>query len=83
MLRFIFVYLGHKQIRAFITHGGLLSTQEAIYHGVPVIGIPLAGDQHINMQRTVSEGTGLVLHLMTMTADDVETALRNITRDSR
>lgn len=37
--------LGHSKIRAFVSHGGLLSTQEAAYHGVPLVGVPLFGDQ--------------------------------------
>lgn len=33
--------LGHKDIKLFITHCGGGSTEEAIYHGVPLIGIPV------------------------------------------
>src|SRR5437867_4364602 len=42
--------LGHKNVKLFITHGGLLSIEEAVYHSVPLIGFPMFGDQQWNME---------------------------------
>lgn len=42
-----------------MTHGGLLSTQEAIYHGVPVLGLPFINDQLLNMDKAVNDGYAL------------------------
>lgn len=44
-----------------MTHGGLLSTQEAIYHGVPVLGLPFINDQLLNMDKAVLDGYALQL----------------------
>lgn len=33
--------LGHPKCKGFITHGGLLSMQEAVVHGVPMIVFPI------------------------------------------
>lgn len=51
--------LAHPNVKLFITHGGLLGTTEAMVEGVPVIGIPVYGDQKMNMQKAVSREYGL------------------------
>ena len=47
---------GHKNCKLFITHGGLNSLQEAVYHGVPVLGLPFGTDQKLNMRRAIDDG---------------------------
>lgn len=41
-----FDILAHANVKAFFTHSGLLSTQEAIWLEVPFMGMPIAFDQH-------------------------------------
>lgn len=39
--------LAHPKTKLFFTHAGLLSAQEAIWRGVPMLGMPFAFDQHM------------------------------------
>lgn len=57
----------HPNCRLFITHGGLLSTQEASYHGVPLVGIPVFGDQQLNVKQSdlIGFAVGLDFHNVT------------------
>lgn len=43
--------LADPNIRLFINHGGYMSHQEAIYHGVPFVALPVFGDQPISAQK--------------------------------
>lgn len=51
--------VGHPNAKIFITHGGMLGTQEAIYHAVPLIGLPFGNDQYTNLAMATKQGFGL------------------------
>ncbi len=37
--------LAHRRVKLFISHGDIMGIQEAAFHGVPMIIIPMYGDQ--------------------------------------
>jgi MGT family glycosyltransferase len=47
--------------RVFLTHGGMNSTMEGLWHGVPLAVFPQFGDQPINAARVSELGLGLTL----------------------
>ncbi|CAL1675285.1 unnamed protein product [Lasius platythorax] len=70
--------LKHSKIRAFITHGGLMGTQEAIAYGVPMIGIPLYADQFMNIDACVARNITVKLDINKMTENDMDAALNAV-----
>ncbi|XP_015838775.2 UDP-glycosyltransferase UGT5 [Tribolium castaneum] len=70
--------IGHPNIRAFVTHGGLLSTIEAVYYGIPIIGIPVFGDQKSNIAAAVSNGYAIEVPLAELTEEKFSSALNEI-----
>ncbi|XP_041816336.1 UDP-glucuronosyltransferase 2A1-like [Chelmon rostratus] len=61
--------LGHPKIKAFVAHGGTNGVQEAIYHGVPIVGLPLIFDQRDNLLRIEVRGAGKIIDIFTMNED--------------
>ncbi|KAM8899284.1 LOW QUALITY PROTEIN: UDP-glucuronosyltransferase 1-2-like [Spinachia spinachia] len=70
--------LGHPKTRAFVAHGGTNGMYEAIYHGVPVLGLPLLFDQFDNLQRLKVRGAARVVEAKSITKGDFMEALRDI-----
>lgn len=60
-----------RRCAAFITHGGMNSVQEALYHAVPVVMAPQGADQFWISARAAELGAGLVLDAQGMKAGDV------------
>jgi len=75
------LYLAHPKIRAFISHGGALSTQEAVYFGVPTIVMPLFADQDFNALRIQSRRRGIRLEVCGLTEKDFGAAIQKIITD--
>uniref|UniRef100_A0A8D1Y9E6 UDP-glucuronosyltransferase n=1 Tax=Sus scrofa TaxID=9823 RepID=A0A8D1Y9E6_PIG len=70
--------LGHPQTKAFITHGGANGVYEAIYHGIPMVGLPLFGDQPDNIAHMTAKGAAVRLDLDTMSRTDLVNALKQV-----
>lgn len=70
--------LGHPKTKVFISHGGTNGIYEAIYHGVPVLGIPLIFDQDDNFVRMKARGAAEIVEVTTLDVDSLTSALKNI-----
>ena len=53
--------LAHPNLKVFVTHGGLFSLQEALFHNTPMVGIPLGTDQKPNLMRAERHGYAIML----------------------
>ncbi|XP_023578051.1 UDP-glucuronosyltransferase 1-2 isoform X2 [Octodon degus] len=73
--------LGHPKTRAFITHAGSHGIYEGICNGVPMVMMPLFGDQMDNAKRMETRGAGVTLNVLEMTSDDLEGALKKVIYD--
>ncbi|CAI9730301.1 UDP-glucuronosyltransferase 2A1-like [Octopus vulgaris] len=63
--------LGHPKTKLFVTHCGNSGQFEALFHGVPMLGMPLFGDQHYNSRRMTEKGYGLSLDIENFTPEEL------------
>lgn len=70
--------LGHPKTKLFVAHGGTNGIQEAIYHGVPLVGLPLINDQYDNFVRVESRGVAKVLEIWRLNRDTFLSVLREV-----
>ncbi|XP_077011590.1 UDP-glucuronosyltransferase 1A3-like isoform X2 [Tamandua tetradactyla] len=73
--------LGHPKTRAFITHCGSHGIYEGICNGVPMVMLPLIGDQMDNAKRIDSRGAGVTLNILEMTSEDLQNAIKTVIND--
>lgn len=70
--------MAHPNVKLFITHGGMLGTTEGFYHGVPMIGIPIFGDQPVNVARNVQKGFAVALDKTNLTEQSISWAIEEV-----
>ena len=70
-------------MRLFITQGGLFSVQEAAYHGVPVLGLPVYYDQDSNIDKVVAQGWGEVIQWEQLSEEILKEKITALLSNSR
>nr|XP_026497760.1 UDP-glucuronosyltransferase 2B33-like [Vanessa tameamea] len=75
--------LRHPKIKLFVTQAGLQSTDEAITAGVPLVALPMLGDQWYNAEKYEKHGIGINLQTGTLTEDKLKNAIETVINDER
>ncbi|XP_034834101.1 UDP-glucosyltransferase 2-like [Maniola hyperantus] len=75
--------LCHPNVKLFISHGGLLGTQEAVACGVPTLMVPLYADQALNGRAMSDRGVARVISLRDSTTDDWREAFHDLLANNR
>ncbi|XP_044749216.1 UDP-glucosyltransferase 2 isoform X2 [Coccinella septempunctata] len=75
--------LGHPKIKAFVTHGGLLSMFETVYHGVPIVTLPVFCDHDANSAKSEADGYAIKLDLATINVESLLWAIKRIIHDPK
>ncbi|CAG7734362.1 unnamed protein product [Allacma fusca] len=75
--------LAHPKIKLFMSHSGLLSVQEAVYHGVPVLSVPIFGDQDLNANVVIQLGFGEFIEILDVTAESLEAKITQMLSNNK
>ncbi len=65
----------------FVTHGGMNSTMESLYYGVPMIVIPQMMEQALTARRVEELGLGISLDRDTLTVQTLQEAVIRVSSD--
>jgi UDP:flavonoid glycosyltransferase YjiC (YdhE family) len=71
-----------RRSQLVISNGGSPTSQQALCHGVPVLGIPSNMDQHLNMSYVERAGAGLLLRSEHATSANIRAAVRRLLSES-
>ncbi|XP_022100574.1 UDP-glucuronosyltransferase 2C1-like [Acanthaster planci] len=75
--------LAHPKVRAFVSHGGINSCHESIYHGVPVVCMPVFGDQGDNCVRLQAKGMAIIVDIKNLLNTTLYDAITKIIQNTR
>lgn len=76
--------LAHPNMKAFVTHCGIHGTYETLYHGVPVVTVPLMFDQYDNAVRLTERAEmGVNVDITSMTEETLEAAIKQVLEDPK
>ncbi|KAM8714200.1 hypothetical protein ACLKA7_014355 [Drosophila subpalustris] len=70
--------LAHPNVKVFISHGGLFGTQEAVHFGVPILGMPVYGDQNLNINKYKAAGFALGVDYRSVTEEELRYSLTEL-----
>ncbi|XP_038050655.1 UDP-glucuronosyltransferase 2B10-like [Patiria miniata] len=73
----------HVHVKVFVSHGGGFSMYEALWAGLPMVGLPLFEDQMDNLDRLEDRGVGLTLDVTTLTPEILSQTIHKVVTEPK
>jgi len=74
--------LADRRVKVFISHGGLNSVIESVYHATPLIVFPICGDQPSNAAAAVSKGLAVRMDIGSFSAESLLSSVEKLLSDA-
>ncbi|XP_075982592.1 UDP-glucosyltransferase 2-like [Anticarsia gemmatalis] len=75
--------LAHPNVKAFITHGGPRSLEEAVFYEVPIIGFPNVKSRKVFIKQITKYGAGEVLDPYNLDKENLKTIISAVTTNEK
>ncbi|KAJ8723942.1 hypothetical protein PYW07_007922 [Mythimna separata] len=75
--------LAHRNIKAFITHGGARSLEEAVFYAVPIVGLPLVKSRRVFINEITRHGAGEILDPHSFDKETVKTTINVVVTNEK
>ena len=75
--------LGHPSTKVFVTHGGLNSVLESVYHAVPMVVLPFFGDQHEQASLVTRKELGISLDKKVVKSEDIARSIIEVANNKK
>lgn len=78
-----FDVMNHPNVKAYLSHGGLLGLTEGVYVGLPMVIVPMYGDQFHNAAAAASRGAAVIVRYDELDEITLKSALDKVFNDTR
>ncbi|KAI8770709.1 UDP-glucuronosyltransferase 1-1 [Biomphalaria glabrata] len=75
--------LGHPKTKVFVSHCGKNGQYESLYQGVPILCLPIYGDQFYNSKRIVTKEFGLDADIRDITSEELAQLIQRVAYDPK
>jgi glucuronosyltransferase len=79
LIKFHPLPLANAKVTLVVSHGGMLTIQEAIWHAKPLLGVPIQIDHRRNMARAIELGFAESINLHNFTSIEIAIKARLLT----
>lgn len=73
----------HPNVKAFITHGGSRSLEEAVFYGVPIIGFPTVKSRKVFIQEITMHGAGEIIDPYKLDKDTLKATITAVSTNEK